>query len=77
MTKIVNLCEDAHNIAFGDLNIGDTFESRGKMYIKYYDDDCDETFGLQIYPPDNSQFHCDTFSSDEIVSEKVCTITIE
>jgi hypothetical protein len=77
MTKIVNLCEDTKTIAFGELNIGDTFESRGKIYIKYYDDDCEETFGLQIYPSDSSQFHCDVFAADEFVSERVCTITIE
>lgn len=77
MTNVVNLCENINTIAFGDLNIGDAFESRGKMYIKYYDDELDCSCGLQIYPPDNLQFHCDGFADNEIVSEKVCTITIE
>lgn len=77
MTNVVNLCENTSTVTFGELNIGDTFESRGKIYIKYYDDDYEEKFGLQIYPPDNSHFHCDTFAEDEFVSEKTCTITIE
>ena len=77
MTNVVNMCENRNSIAFGDLNIGDTFESRGKMYVKYYDDDLEDTFAIQIYPPDSLQFHCDVFATDELVSERQCTITIE
>lgn len=77
MTKIVNLCEDTKTIAFSELNIGDTFENHGKIYIKYYDDELDVACGLQIYPSDSSQFHCDGFAENELVSERVCTITIE
>ena len=66
-----------NGIAFGELNIGDVFESHGKIYIKYYDDDFDDTFGLQIYPPDNLQFHRDSFGENKFVSERQCKITIE
>lgn len=78
MTNVVNMCEDIKSIAFGELNVGGVFESCGKMYIKYYDDDLEDTFALQIYPADNTQFHtCMSFSDNELVSERVCTITIE
>lgn len=78
MTNVVNMCENVNSIAFGDLNIGDVFENCGKLYIKYYDDDLEDAFAIQIYPPDNCQFHsfC-RLSDNELVSEKKCTITIE
>ena len=70
----VNMRENG--IAFGELNIGDVFESHGKIYIKYYDDELDTACGLQIYPPNNSQFHCEGFLNEEGVFEKDCTIEI-
>ena len=76
MTNVENIRENINSVGFGDLNIGDTFESCGKIYIKYYDDELDCSCGLQIYPPDNSQFHCEGFSDDELVFERQCTITI-
>ena len=77
MTNVVNMHENTNPVAFGSLNIGDVFETHGKIYIKYYDDELDVSCGLQIYPPDNLQFHCDSFSDNKFVSEKQCTITIE
>lgn len=77
MTYVENLHEDKDKIAFSVLNIGDVFESRGNIYIKYYDDAFEETYGLQIYPPNNSQFYCENFAADELVSERQCKITIE
>lgn len=77
MTDVVNMHENVNSIAFGDLNIGDVFEKYGKIYIKYYDDELDIACCLQIYPPDNLQFHCDTFSDNETVFERQCKITIE
>ena len=75
----VNIHEDTNSIAFSDLNIGDVFESCGKVYIKYDNDEGEDTFGfgLQIYPPDNFQFHCDAFPNDEVVIERDCTIEIK
>lgn len=78
MTNVVNMCKDIGKIAFSELNVGAVFESCGKMYIKYYDDDLEDTFALQIYPRDACIFHtCCAFADDELVSEKQCTITIE
>ena len=78
MTNVVNMHEDVNSVVFGDLNIGDTFESCGKLYIKYFDNDLENAFALQIYPPDSLQFHSwGTFSDEELVSERQCTITIE
>lgn len=78
MTNVVNMREDIDSIAFSELNVGGVFEYCGKMYIKYYDDDLEDTYGLQIYPADSSQFHsvC-RLSDDELVSERQCTIAIE
>ena len=78
MTNVVNMHENTNPVAFSDLNVGDTFEYYGKIYIKYYDDDLEDAFGLQISPADNTQFHSiSRFSDYELVSERVCTITIE
>lgn len=78
MTNVVNMCENVKAIAFSDLNVGDAFEYYGKIYIKYYDDDLEDAFALQIYPADSTQFHSiSRFSDNELVSERVCTITIE
>jgi len=77
MTNVVNMREDIDNITFSELNVGGVFEYYGKIYIKYYDDELDVACGLQIYPPDSSQFHCEGFAESEIVSERQCKITIE
>lgn len=78
MTNVVNMREDIDNITFSELNVGGVFEYYGKLYIKYYDDDLEDAFALQIYPADSAQFHsfC-RFSDSEIVSERQCKITIE
>lgn len=78
MTNVTNMREDINKVAFCDLNVGDTFENDGKIYIKYYDDDLEDAFAIQIYPVDSSQFHSgNRFSDYECVSERQCKITIE
>lgn len=78
MTNVVNMREDIDSIEFDELNVGDVFESCGKIYIKYYDDDLGDTFALQIYPADSVQFHTScSFSDNELVSKRQCKIIIE
>lgn len=78
MTNVVNMRENINGIAFSELNIGDVFESCGKLYLKYYDDCIEDAMALQIYPANNAQFRCVCrFFDSEIVSERQCTITIE